>query len=123
MKIINTKVHGMLDYGVGVLLVASPWLFGFYKAGNESFVPIILGISTLLYSLCTDYELGFMKWIPVRTHLMLDVLSAFILGVSPWLLNFDQTVYLPHLLLAITELVVVLLSDRAAYYESPSLKS
>lgn len=122
MKIINTKIHGALDYVVGGLLVASPWLFGFYKGGNESYVPIVLGAMTILYSLCTDYELGIFKLLSVRTHLMMDVVSAFILGVSPWLFDFDEVVYLPHVAVAAMEFVVVLLSDREAYYANPSLK-
>ena len=29
MRFIPTRIHGVLDYAVGVLLVAAPWLFGF----------------------------------------------------------------------------------------------
>ncbi|MFL5689172.1 MAG: SPW repeat protein, partial [Chloroflexota bacterium] len=28
-RLIPTKVHAMLDYAVGIVLVASPWIFGF----------------------------------------------------------------------------------------------
>jgi hypothetical protein len=61
MKIIDTKTHGFLDYLVGGLLIVSPWLFNFYNQGPESWVPIILGIGTLAYSMMTNYEMGLLK--------------------------------------------------------------
>src|SRR4051812_33435310 len=123
MKIISTKEHGALDYVVGALLIAAPWVFGFYKGGIESYVPIAMGSLTLLYSLCTDYELGVFKLLTVRTHLMLDLLSGLTLAASPWLFHFDEVVYLPHLLVGIVEIVVVVLSERVPYYnENPTVK-
>ena len=29
LRLIPTKVHGVLDYGLGTLLVLAPWLLGF----------------------------------------------------------------------------------------------
>jgi hypothetical protein len=50
MKAISTKVHGVLDYLVGIILIAAPWLLNFYRGGAESWVPILLGIGTVMYS-------------------------------------------------------------------------
>jgi hypothetical protein len=65
---------------------------------------IILGAMALLYSLMTRYELGMMKVIPMKTHLTLDVLSGIVLAASPWIFNFDERVYLPHLILGLFEI-------------------
>lgn len=58
MRWIGTKTHGYLDYIMGMLLIAAPWIFGFARDGAETWVPVILGAGVILYSLLTDYELG-----------------------------------------------------------------
>src|SRR5690242_16254733 len=104
MRFIPTKVHGMLDYLVGVLLVASPWLFDFADNGAETWVPVILGAGAIIYSLMTDYELSLARTISMKTHLTLDLLSGILLAASPWIFGFADYVYLPHLVLGILEI-------------------
>jgi hypothetical protein len=36
MRFIPTRIHGFLDYAVGVLLIVVPWLFGFAAGGAET---------------------------------------------------------------------------------------
>jgi hypothetical protein len=110
MKIIPRNVHGMLDYLVGVLLAASPWLFGFTDHGPATVIPVVLGLGALLSSLLTDYELGVARIIPFRVHLVLDFISGLFLTVSPWLFNFSHRVYWPHLIFGLLEMGVVLLT-------------
>lgn len=50
--------QGMLDYGMGLILIGSPCLFGFARGGAETWLPVILGLGMILYSLFTDYQLG-----------------------------------------------------------------
>lgn len=104
MKIISSKVHGVLDYMMAVVLMASPWLFGFADNGMQLWVPIILGMLTIIYSLMTDYELGLSDNIGMRTHLVIDVCSGVLLAASPWIFGFADVVYLPHLILGIVEI-------------------
>ena len=112
MKIIDRKTHGYLDYLVGLLLIASPWLFDFYRGGAETWIPVVLGASALVYSLFKDYELGASKQIPYGIHLTLDIVSGIFLAVSPWLFNFDEHVYLPHLIFGILEVGVAAMTKR-----------
>lgn len=111
MKIISTKVHGIMDYLMGVLLIVAPWLLGFAENGAETWVPVVLGISTIIYSLLTDYESGIAAVIPMRTHLTLDVVSGIFLAASPWIFGFDDRVYMPHLILGIVEVVAGLTTE------------
>jgi hypothetical protein len=104
MKFIPTKIHGYLDYLVGALLIASPWIFDFDRGGAETWVPVILGVSAILYSLVTDYELGASPQISMRTHLMLDLASGVLLALSPWIFGFSDYVWKPHLILGILEI-------------------
>jgi hypothetical protein len=106
MKFISTRVHGMLDYFVSAILIASPWLLNFYRAGAESWVPVILGAAAILYSLLTNYELSISKSISMKMHLTLDALSGIFLAASPWIFAFSDYVYLPHLIFGILEIAV-----------------
>lgn len=106
MKIIGTRVHGYLDYIVAILLIASPWIFGFADERAAAYVPIGLGIITIVYSLFTKYELGVSPRLNMSTHLTLDVISGFMLALSPWLLSFAETVWIPHVVVGIFEIIV-----------------
>jgi len=108
MRFLSTRVHGVLDYVMGLLLIASPWLFGFGTGGAETWVPVILGMSVIFYSLITDYELGVTPGISMKTHLWLDGISGLFLAASPWLFGFSETVFLPHLILGIAEFLAAI---------------
>jgi hypothetical protein len=116
MKIISTKVHGVLDYLMGVILIASPWLLNFDRGGAETWVPVALGAGVILYSLFTDYEYSVSRSISMRTHLTLDVLSGIFLAVSPWIFGFDEYVYLPHLILGILEIGAGAMTETTPRY-------
>lgn len=108
MKIISTHTHGILDYIVGVALIAAPWILGFANGGPEMWVPIVLGAATLVYSLLTRYELGAIKLLPFRTHLTMDFLSGVFLALSPWIFGFSQNVRWPHVIVGLFEIVASL---------------
>lgn len=116
MRFLSTKAHGIMDYLMGVLLIASPWLFGFARGGAETWIPVILGAGALVYSLLTNYEFGAVKSIPMPVHLTLDLVSGLFLAVSPWLFNFDEYVYLPHLILGIAEIGASLITHKQPSY-------
>lgn len=115
MKLINTKVHGALDYLAGVLMLVMPWLFGFHRGGSESWVPLNIGIYLVMYSLMTNYEYGWFKGITVKWHLRLDIVAGLILACSPWIFGFHLFVYLPHLLVGLALVLIAMLTDREAY--------
>lgn len=112
MKLISTKAHGYLDYIMGVLLIGAPWIFGFARDGAETWVPVILGAGTIVYSLLTDYELGAARVISMRTHLLLDMVGGLLLAVSPWLFGFAEHIWQPHLILGILEVGAALMTKR-----------
>jgi hypothetical protein len=112
MRWIGTKTHGYLDYIMGVLLIAAPWIFGFARDGAETWVPVILGAGTILYSLLTDYELGMTPTISMRTHLMLDLIGGVVLAISPWVFGFADYIWAPHLILGIFEIGAALMTKQ-----------
>ena len=114
---ISTRVHGFLDYSVGVLLIALPWLLGFARGGPETWAPVAVGASALVYSLFTDYELGLVRKLQMPVHLWLDAIGGVALAVSPWLLEFDEQVWIPHVALGVTEVVVAFFTNTIPGYE------
>ena len=116
IRFLPTSVHGVLDYLVGIALIAAPWIFGFaYVGGIAVYLPIILGIGLILYSFVTNYELGIpgIKFIPMPYHLVFDFVAAALLAASPFLFGFSSkplNVWLPHLVVGIAVVLVVLVS-------------
>jgi hypothetical protein len=116
MRFVSTRFHGVMDYVFGILLIVAPWLLGFARGGTETWVPVILGIAVILYSLFTDYELGVSRSIPMPTHLVLDGLVGLILLVSPWLFGFSDYVRAPHVILGILFIAAALFTRKVPSY-------
>ena len=103
---ITTRVHGILDYIIGIALIAAPWIFGFANSGPETWVPVILGAGSILYSLITDYELGLAGILSMKSHLRTDIVVGLVLAVSPWIFGFANVVWAPHLIVGLVILGV-----------------
>jgi len=118
MRFISSKVHGALDYLSGLLLILSPWIFDFANGGFAQWIPILVGVTILLVSLFTDYELSLSKQIPLETHLGIDILGGAMLAASPWIFTFYDWVFWPHLLLGLAEIGAGLLTHKVPDYKS-----
>jgi len=116
LQFIPTKVHGALDYIVAIALILAPMIFGFQSVGGAAVaIPMILGVGLFLYSLLTNYEWGVFKVINMRYHLVIDVLASSLLLLSPFLFGFANNalnVWLPHVIVGITVILVVICSQR-----------
>ena len=103
MRFLSTRVHGAADYFMAVLLIAAPWLFGFAEGGAETWVPVIIGIGAIAYSLVTAYEMGVVSAIDMKTHLVMDMAAGLVLIVSPWVFGFADYVWIPHVIFGALE--------------------
>lgn len=112
-----TRVHGILDYLLGALLIASPWLLGFAAGGAETWMPVAAGAAVIGYSLFTDYERGLVRRIGMPVHLLLDAVLGVLLAVSPWVLGFDTVVWIPHVVLGLVEVASAAVTDTVPGYE------
>ncbi len=117
MRFIPTRIHGLLDYLLAIVLIASPWIFGFQDGGIKMWLPVVLGIVLAAYSFLTDYELGLARILPMPAHLTLDFLSGVLLAVSPWLFGFSDEVKWPHLILGLLEIGAALMTQHHPSYE------
>jgi hypothetical protein len=104
MRFISTRAHGMLDWLMGALLLALPYLIGLDRDSAEGLLPMVLGLATILLTFFTNYELGVVRRVPVPTHLAIDAANGALLALSPWLFGFSNRVWMPHLILGLVEL-------------------
>jgi hypothetical protein len=115
LRFIPTKVHGALDYIVAIALVLAPIIFGFKEVGGAAVaIPMILGAGLFLYSLLTNYEWGVFKVINMRYHLIVDVIAASLLTLSPFIFGFINeapNAWLPHIVVGLTVILVVACSQ------------
>jgi hypothetical protein len=115
-KFIPTKVHGILDYVVGIALILAPWLFNFSEVGGAAVaIPMILGVGLIVYSIFTKYELGLIKVLSMPYHLIIDLLAAALLALSPFIFGFYDAnmwnVWVPHVVVGIAVILVVIFSQ------------
>jgi hypothetical protein len=111
MRIIPTRIHGMLDYLVGLVLILAPFLLGFAHGGAAQYVPQAVGLATIGLALVTDYELGVARIVPMSIHLMVDLAAGVLLLISPWLFGFAGFITWPHVLFGLLAIGVALLSS------------
>lgn len=88
MRFIPTAIHGAADYIVGLLLACLPLLLGWSGAGRHVFVGMALFV--IIYSACTDYELGLYRFLRLRFHLLLDGVLGVALLFAPRVLGLPE---------------------------------
>jgi hypothetical protein len=119
MRFIPTKLHAPLDYIVGVVLIAAPWIFQLSEHTAATVVPIVLGIGLIAYSLFTNYELGVWKVAPMAVHNLIDIAAGTLLAASPWLFGFadeSANVWLPHVVVGLAAIFLGLTTKQVGGY-------
>lgn len=117
IRFVPTGVHAYFDYIGGIVLLAAPFIFGFFNVGGAAvIIPMVLGIGLIVYSLLTRYELGIpgLKFIPMSLHLVFDFVASAFLALSPFLFGFvnkTPNVWLPHLIAGVGVIGLVLVSQ------------
>jgi len=125
-KFIPTKVHGALDYIVGIALILAPWIFNFMDVGGAAvIIPMVLGVGLIAYSIFTKYEWGLIKVLGMPYHLIFDVVASVFLALSPFIFGFYEgqpwNVWVPHVVVGITVILVVIFSQTQP--EAPELQN
>lgn len=116
MRFISTRVHGILDYLIGIILIIAPWVLGFARGGAETWVPVIIGAAVIVYSFFTDYELGAIKALSMPGHLWLDGIAGLFLLLSPWIFGFADYVWVPHFILGLLGIGAALFTEKVPSY-------
>ena len=119
MRFIPTKFHAPLDYIVGVVLIAGPWIFQYSDSGAATTISIVLGIGLIAYSLVTDYELGVWKVAPMAVHNVIDIVAGALLAASPWLFGFADegaNFWAPFVVIGVAAIFLGLTTKQAGGY-------
>lgn len=111
MRFVSTRIHGIADWLLGLLLIAVPYILGFARGGAETYVPVALGITGLIVTFFTNHEYGIVRKIPMIGHLWVDGLAGILLAASPWIFGFADVVWIPHLVLGLTEFMASLVTQ------------
>jgi hypothetical protein len=88
MKIINAKVHGILDYIVVAGFLAAPSLFGLM--GLPALIAYVLAGVHLTLTLLTAFPGGAVKVIPFKVHGLIELIVGPCLMVLPFVLGFTE---------------------------------
>jgi len=119
MRFIPTRFHAPLDYIVGAVLIAAPWIFQFSGDSAATAVSIVLGIGLIAYSLFTNYELGVRKVAPMAVHNLIDIVAGALLAASPWIFGFaDQgaNYWLPFVVIGVAAIFLGLTTKQQGGY-------
>jgi hypothetical protein len=87
---ISPNTHAMIEPLMAVLIIVSPWLFGFSDVSDAKTICIIVGIVMLLAGAMTQWRYSLVKLIPLRTHFMTDLLLAAVLILTPFIFGFSD---------------------------------
>jgi len=120
MKIISTRVHGLLDYLTAGTLMVVPRVLGWSASVTHLMTGAALG--TISYSALTNYELGLARLLPMRAHLTLDALSAALFCGGPLLFPNEQARVRASLVsIGVFEFAVALLSQSSSPWNAPQV--
>ncbi|MBK0381978.1 hypothetical protein I5M32_03315 [Pedobacter sp. SD-b] len=116
---INSRIHGIIDYLVVIFLLASPTLFSL--AGTTALFTYILAGIHLALTICTNYEYGLVRFIPLKIHGYIElVVSLALVGLAFYLGSLEGNVSRNFYIgFAIAVFVVWILTD---YRTKPSGK-
>ncbi|HWB57582.1 MAG TPA: SPW repeat protein [Gaiellaceae bacterium] len=119
MRFIPTRMHAPLDYIVGAVLIAAPWIFQFSGNAAATAVSVVLGIGLIAYSLFTNYELGVWKVAPMAVHNLIDVVAGALLAASPWIFGFADdgaNYWLPFVVIGVAAIFLGLTTKQQSGY-------
>jgi hypothetical protein len=117
VRFVPTVVHGIADYVVGLVVIALPFVYGW--TGTPRWLFIVLGAVVILYSLLTDYELGVVRVLRLRFHLLLDAVFGIVMLALPWLLNFPVEGWWAPYVLGVLALILVFTTKTRALGTAP----
>lgn len=90
MKFITKQIHAYLDYPVAIALIVLPFLLGLGSSNPLALqLSVATGISAFLLTLLTDHQLGVLRVIPYKFHLIVDFAVAIVFILAPFIFSFS----------------------------------
>lgn len=82
-------VHGILEYALGVLFIAAPFIFNF-DSGAATGMSVAIGVLILILAAVTEGPVSLVNQLPVLLHVALLYLLAIFMVAAPFLLGFSD---------------------------------
>lgn len=87
---IPLNAHAGLEPFIAIVIIAAPWIFGFSDVDDAKIVCIAVGVVTLIAGSMTDWRMSIARVIPLRAHMMTDLLLGAVLILAPFVLGFSD---------------------------------
>jgi hypothetical protein len=84
------RIHAAIEPLIGLVLILSPWIFGFSDANDAQTLCIVLGVIVIIAGAMTDWRVSLVRVIPLRVHFMTDLLIAAVLILAPFVLGYSS---------------------------------
>lgn len=122
MKILNSKIHGIVDYLFVLFLFASPTIFGLEE--RAELLTYLLGAVHLSVTVLTNFEYGVVRIILFKHHGWIELIVSFALvGVAIYLGKVENEVSKNfYFALAILVFLTWLITDYKSETENDLLK-
>jgi hypothetical protein len=85
---IPLNAHAALEPLMAIVIAAAPWIFGFSDVDSATAICVLVGLTMLVAGALTDWRLSLRRVIPLRAHLMTDLLLGAVLLLSPLVFGF-----------------------------------
>ena len=84
---IPLAVHVLIEYGVGILTILSPFLFSFDDESAQ-IVAVLIGAGILVLGVVSDAPTGIARTLPTASHVVIDYVLGLLLIVAPFVFGF-----------------------------------
>lgn len=117
---ISNTFFGYFSYVLGVVMMASPWLFHFADVrGAALFFPFMFGWFQIIMAIFSRAKGGMVGIFPIQMHCFLNVIAGFSIMCTPWMYGFAPKVFLPHLLIGATLFILGVFTKNSPVINEP----
>jgi len=88
--ILPLNVHAAIEPLIALVLIASPWIFGFDGNDDATAAAVVIGVIVLATGMSTDWRDSILNLIDIRTHMLMDIGVAAALILAPFVLGFSE---------------------------------
>ena len=105
------KMTAMVDYIIGVWLIALPWLLGFQESLAPTAVSVLTGAGVIVNKGLSNEDYALVRIIPKAVHRLVDITTAVLLCLAPWMFEYSDIIIWPHVLTGLAMLAMLLTGE------------
>lgn len=90
MKFVTKQIHAYLDYPVAFALIGLPFLLGLGESNPLALqLSVATGIAAFILTVLTDHQLGVIRVVPYKIHLLVDFIVGLTFVAAPFIFGFE----------------------------------